>query len=268
MSFENKVVWITGASSGIGEAIAVELAKEGAKLVLSARKVKDLEKVKSNIEAANNEVFVLPIDMLETDTFEQKVAEVKTRFGRIDYLFHNAGISQRGLLKNSPFAVDRQVMEVNFMGVVALTKAVLPVMLSQQSGYFVVTSSISGKVGTPMRSAYSASKHALHGYFDSVRAELWRDNIGVTIVCPGYIKTDISMHAVSDNGAAFGKKDKNQLNGMDVAVCANKIIAAVKAKKHETNIGGKEVLAIYLKKFLPSILFRIVKNYKIETEEN
>ena len=151
------------------------------------------------------------------------------------------------------------------MSVVELTKAVLPQLFKQNAGYFVVTSSIAGKVGTPMRSAYCASKHALHGYFDSLRAELWPQNIGVSLICPGYIKTDISLNAVGANGEKFGKMDKNQEQGMTVEACTSKIISAVKAEKREAYIGGKEVLAVYLKRFFPSILARIVKNYKVET---
>jgi short-subunit dehydrogenase len=264
MNLKNKVCWITGASSGIGEGIAKELAKEGAKIVLSARKVEELERVKSELNLPDDQVIVLPMDMLKPAKFSEKITEVVKKFGQIDVVFHNAGISQRGLMRDTPAYVDRQVMELNFMAVMELTKAVLPQMFKQNSGYFVVTSSIAGKVGTPMRSAYCASKHALQGYFDALRAELWPQNIGVSIICPGYIKTNISLNAVGSNGEKFGKMDKNQDEGMDVGKCCKKIIAAVKAEKREVYIGGKEVLAVYLKRFFPSILARIVGNYKIE----
>jgi short-subunit dehydrogenase len=264
MNLKDKVCWITGASSGIGEGIAKELAKEGAKIVLSARKVDELERVKKELNLSDSQVFVLPMDMLNASIFPDKIAEVVQKFGQIDILFHNAGISQRGLMRDTPAYVDRQVMELNFMSVIELTKAVLPQMFKQNSGYFVVTSSIAGKVGTPMRSAYCASKHALQGYFDALRAELWPQNIGVSIICPGYIKTNISINAVGSNGEKFGKMDKNQEQGMSVEKCVAKIIAAVKAEKREVYIGGKEVLGVYLKRFFPGILARIVKNYKIE----
>lgn len=264
MEFKNKVCWITGASSGIGEGIAKELAKEGAKIVLSARKIDDLNRVNAELQMPPNDTLVLPMDMLEPAKFPEKLTEVIQKFGQIDYIFHNAGISQRGMMIDTPVAVDRQVMELNFMSVVEFTKVVLPQMFKQNSGHFVVTSSIAGKVGTPMRSAYCASKHALHGYFDALRAELWPQNIGVTLICPGYIKTNISFNAVGSNGEKFGKMDKNQETGMSVERCAKKIISAVKANKREVYIGGKEVLAVYLKRFFPTILAKIVKNYKIE----
>jgi short-subunit dehydrogenase len=265
MNLKNKVCWITGASSGIGEGIAKELAKEGAKIVLSARKVDDLNRVNSALNLPASQTLVLPMDMLEHNKFPEKINEIIQKFGAIDYVFHNAGISQRGMMKDTPVFIDRQVMELNFMSVIELTKAVLPQMFKQNSGYFVVTSSIAGKVGTPMRSAYCASKHALHGYFDALRAELWPQNIGVSLICPGYIKTNISLNAVGSHGEKFGKMDKNQEQGMPVEKCASKIISAVKAGKREVYIGGKEVLAVYLKRFFPSILARIVKNYKIES---
>jgi short-subunit dehydrogenase len=264
MELNDKVCWITGASSGIGEGLAKALAKEGAKIVLSARKVEELERVQKELNLPDSQTLVLPMDMLDSTQFPEKIKTIIQKFGRIDLLFHNAGISQRGLMRDTPAYVDRQVMELNFMSVVELTKAVLPQMFAQNSGYFVVTSSIAGKVGTPMRSAYCASKHALHGYFDSLRAELWPQNIGVSIICPGYIKTNISINAVGSNGEKFGKMDKNQESGMEVAICCQKIITAVKAEKREVYIGGKEVLGVYLKRFFPSILARIVKNYKIE----
>ena len=265
MEFKNKVCWITGASSGIGEGIAKVLAKEGAKIVLSARKIDELNRVNAALKLPNADTLVLPMDMLEQAKFPEKLAEVIQKFGQIDFIFHNAGISQRGMMIDTPIAVDRQVMELNFMSVVELTKVVLPQMFKQNSGHFVVTSSVAGKVGTPMRSAYCASKHALHGYFDALHAELWPQNISVTMICPGYIKTNISYNAVGSNGEKFGKMDKNQESGMSVEHCAKKIISAVKVNKKEVYIGGKEVLAVYLKRFFPSMLAKIVKNYKIES---
>jgi short-subunit dehydrogenase len=264
MSFKDKVCWVTGASSGIGQGLALALAAQGAKVVLSARKVADLEQVKAQCPNADN-ALVLPMDMLDTDQFPKYVAQVVAHFGGIHYVFQNAGMSQRGMLLESPFSVDRAVMELNFMSVVALTKAILPIMVAQKEGYFGVTSSVAGKIGTPMRSAYCASKHALHGYFDSLRAELWPHNIGVTIFCPGYIKTDISLNAISANGQTFGKMDSNQANGMTVEECVGQMLKAVKAQKREVYIGGKEILGIYLKRFFPALLARIVKNYQIET---
>lgn len=257
----SKVIWITGASAGIGEATALEFAKDAtAKLVLSARRVEELERVKEKINLPKQNVLILPMDVTKIELLEEKVQQVISTFGRIDVLFNNAGISQRGSVAESKFENYCKIMEINFFGVVALTQAVLPIMIAQKSGNIAVTSSISGKLGTPMRSGYCASKHALHGFFDSLRAEVHKDNIHVTLICPGYIRTDISKNAIAADGTSHGKMDDNQLKGLSAEKCAKKIIEAVERNKEEIYIGGKEVLGIYLKRFFPKILARIVRN--------
>ncbi len=255
--FNNQVVWITGASSGIGEATAYAFAKAGAKLVLSARRIEELNRVKNNIDETN--VLVLPMDMENLADLPSKVEEVLARFGRIDILFNNAGISQRSSVEETEMEVYHKIMNLNFFGVVALTKAVLPQMRNQKSGVIVTTSSLSGKLSTPMRSGYCASKHALHGFFDALRAEVYRDNIQITLICPGYIQTNISYNAVSGDGTKFGKLDNNQANGMAVETCAEKILDAVYRQKEEVYMGGKEVLGVYLKRFFPRLLSKIVR---------
>jgi short-subunit dehydrogenase len=200
------------------------------------------------------------MDVTEIEHFGEKVNQIINAFGRIDVLFNNAGISQRGSVVESQFENYRTIMEINFFGVVALTKAVLPIMVSQKSGNIAVTSSISGKLATPMRSGYCASKHALHGFFDSLRAEVWKDNIHVTLVCPGYIQTDISKNAIAADGSSHGKMDENQLKGLSVEKCAEKIVGAIQENREEISIGGKETLGIYIKRFFPKILSKIVRN--------
>lgn len=255
-----KVVWITGASSGIGEATAYEFAKNSnVKLVLSARRIEELERVKTQTGLPSENVLLLPMDVTEIEDFPNRVNDVLKAFGRIDVLFNNAGISQRGSVADSKFENYRTIMEVNFFGVVALTQAVLPVMMKQNSGNIAVTSSISGKLSTPMRSGYCASKHALHGFFDSLRAEVWKNNIGVTIICPGYIKTDISKNALAADGTKHGKMDENQEKGITAEYCAARIAEAINKNRDEVYIGRKEVLGVYLKRFFPKILSRIVR---------
>lgn len=257
--FENKVIWITGASSGIGEATAYQFAKEGAKLILSARREDELLRVKQNTGLASNEVFILPIDVEKIDEIPQKAKQAIEHFGKIDVLFNNAGISQRGSVLETDMAVYEKIMNLNFFGVVALTKAVLPFMQQKKSGSIAVTSSISGKLATPMRSGYCASKHALHGFFDALRSEIYQDNISVTLICPGYIHTNISYNAVAADGSKFGKMDENQANGMSPEVCASRIVEAIYKQKEEVYMGGKEVLGVYLKRFFPRLLSKIVR---------
>jgi len=258
--FFEKVVWITGASSGIGEAIANELGKADAKLVLSARRVDELERVAAQTGLPASQLLILPIDMTDTVGFPAHVEAVLRRFGRIDYVFQNAGLTQRSTVADTDFSVYKRLMDVNFFGVVALTKAVLPIMVNQRSGHFVVTSSVAGKLGTKQRSGYCASKHALHGFFDSLRAETYKDGLRTTIVCPGYIKTPISLHALGADGRLHGQMDANQEQGMPADVFAKRLLRAVAAQKEEVYMGGKEIYGIYLKRFLPGLLSKILRN--------
>lgn len=263
--FYQKVVWITGASSGIGEALALELARQGARLVLSARRADALQRVATNTGLPPDQVLVLPLDVTEDASLPEQVKTVLAHFGRIDFVFLNAGISQRSFVNETNLGVYRRLMEVNFFGVLALTKAVLPHFLAQKSGYFVVTSSVSGKIGVKQRSGYCASKHALHGFFDSLRAEVAKDNVGVTIVCPGYIQTPISRSALNATGDAYGQSDKAQAQGMPAVECARRMLKAVAAGKEEVYIGGKELLGVYLKRFFPTLLSRVLRNRPIES---
>jgi short-subunit dehydrogenase len=257
-SLNNKVVWITGASSGIGEATALQFAKEGVRLVLSARREEELQRVKDLTHLKDEFVMVLPMDMEKIDQFEQKVEQVVKKFGRIDILFNNAGISQRGDVLNSKMDVYYKLMNLNFFGVVALTKAVLPQMINQKSGHIAVTSSVAGIVATPLRSGYAASKFALHGFFDALRAEVYKHKIKVTIVCPGYINTDISVNALNTEGTKHGKRDKNQEKGISPQECGQRIVDAIKQEKSQVIIAGKEGLGVLLKRFFPKILERII----------
>ncbi len=255
-----KVAWITGASSGIGEALALELASRGARLVLSARRQAELQRVAdaTNLPSAN--VLVLPMDLTDEASLPTHVQTVLDYFGQIDYVFQNAGITQRGTVVDSKLDVYRQLMDVNFFGAVALTKAVLPHMLHQGSGHFVVTSSVAGKIGTKQRSGYCASKHALHGFFDALRAETYEAGLRVTMVCPGYIQTPISLNALNGEGQKHARMDHNQEVGMDPGKCARQICNAVARQREEVYVGGIEIVGIYLKRFFPGILSRILRS--------
>jgi dehydrogenase/reductase SDR family member 7 len=267
-SLQNKIVWITGASSGIGEALAQEFANKGAKLVLSARRIEELERVKKNLNLPDSAVLVLPMDMLDFDSFQSKVDSVLAHFGQIDVMVHNAGLSQRGLFQEMSAADITRLMDTNFTSVVALTRLVLPIMVARKSGAFLVTSSVSGKLGTAYRTMYAASKHALQGFFDSLRGEVWRDGVRVTIVCPGYIKTNISLNAISKDGQPYGQMDENQAKGIPADVCAQKMIKALQSGKHEVVIAGfMETLGTVLKRFSPALLWQFTKNYNIKAVE-
>jgi len=260
MKFHNKVVWITGASSGIGEALAYAFAAEGALLVLSARREEELQRV---AKACGN-AYVLPFDMLSLSEHADRVQDVIQTYGRIDYLVLNAGVSQRSFVKDTEFEVYRRLFEVNFFSIVSLTQAVLPVFTAQKSGVFVPIASVAGRISTPRRAAYGATKHALIGFFDSVRAEVFNDGIRVTTILPGYIKTNISLHAMNEKGEAYGKMDPNQAKGLDPNFTAKKILQAVLAEKNQFFVGGfLEGFGLFVKRFFPAIMpfmLRKIKN--------
>src|SRR5699024_6861743 len=261
MNYTDKVIWITGASSGIGEALAMALAKRGAKLILSSRRKEELKRVKEN--CGIDEVKILSLDLANTKKLSAKAEEARHFWGRIDYLFNNAGMSQRSIAIDTNMDVIRKVMEVNFFGTVALTKSVLPYMLEQGNGHIVVTSSVMGKFGTRYRSTYAASKHALHGWFDSLRQEMVGKNIKVTLVCPGFIKTDVTINAIEGDGRKHGKMSSGQANGMLPEKFVEKLLPKVLKEKDEIYIGGKEIAGIYLKRFMPRLLNKILQNSKV-----
>ncbi len=252
-----KVAWVTGASSGIGEALVYELSKEGAKVVISARRKEVLDEVKNNCANPNN-VLIIPLDLAEMDEFNIKVQEVLSRFGSIDLLFNNGGISQRSMALDTSLEVDRKIMEIDYFGTIALTKNVAPHMVKQKSGHIIVTTSLVGKFGSPWRSSYAAAKHALHGFFDSLRTELHPDNVKVTLICPGFIKTDVSVNALGSDGKPTGEMDNAQANGMSASDCAQHIIKAVKKEKLETVIGGTERFGVLLKRFMPNLFAKVI----------
>ena len=265
MRFVDHVIWITGASSGIGEAAAVAFAREGARLVLSSRRAAELERVRRACARPDDHV-VVPLDLARSETFPAAVSEVLARCGRVDVLVNNGGVSQRALAVAAEAEVERALMEVNYFGPVALTKAVLPAMRARRAGHVVVVSSVMGYVGTPGRSTYAAAKHALHGYFDSLRAELWREGIKVTLVCPGYVRTAVSANAVGPRGEKHGRTDGTHLKGIAPETCAAAIVRGVARGREEVYVGGGEVAGIYLKRLAPALLSRIVRRMKFSVD--
>jgi short-subunit dehydrogenase len=261
MGFADKVVWITGASSGIGEATARAFAAAGARLILSSRRPDELERVRRTCARPDTHA-VVPLDLTRRDTFPAAVAEVLARCDHVDVLVNNGGVSQRALALETTEAVERVLMEVGYFGPVALTKAVLPSMIARRSGHVVVVSSVMGFLGTPGRSTYAAAKHALHGYFDSLRAEVWREGIAITLVCPGYVRTAISTNALGPRGEAHGRTDGTHLAGIAPEKCAAALLRAVSHRRREVYVGGWEVAGIYLQRLAPGLLARIVRRMK------
>jgi dehydrogenase/reductase SDR family protein 7B len=266
MKFANQVVWITGASSGIGEALALAFAREGARLVLSSRRPAELERVRRACVRPQDHM-VLPLDLMQGATFSAAVAEVLARCGHVDVLVNNGGVSQRALATDADESVERQLMEVDYFAPVALTKAVLPAMRARRSGHIVVVSSVMGYIGTPGRSTYAAAKHALHGYFDSLRAEIWREKIKITLACPGYVRTAVSDNALGPRGERHGRTDGTHMDGISPERCAAAIVRGVARGREEVYVGGKEVAAIYLKRFVPWLFSRGVRCLKFSVRQ-
>ena len=262
MYFKDKIVWITGASSGIGEFFAYELNKRGAKLIISARRIEELERVKNNCKS-NNEIIVVSLDLLNYNDMSDKTKIVLEHFGKVDILINNGGISQRSLAYETGIDVDKKIMEINYIGTIALTKSLLPSMVKNNSGHIVVISSVTGKAGIPLRSAYSASKHALFGFFDTLRAELWKNNIYVTMFCPGFISTNLSINALNKNGNKYNQLDTAIATGMAPEYFVRKALNAIAKKKSEVYIGSfKEKLVIYMRRYLPSLFFKIIRKFQ------
>ena len=264
--FEGKVVWITGASSGIGRALAHAFDRAGARLILSARDSRSLEPVRQDCRTPAD-VHLLPFDLAELDTLPQHAEHALQLWGHVDYMVHNAGVALRGRLVETPIRLDQQVMATNYFGPLTLTKALLPSMLDRQSGCFVVVSSLSGTYGVPQLSSYAASKHALLGAFESLRAEVHDRHIRVTIVIPGIIRTPIIQHALTGTGAQYGKVMPAYERGMDPDVCAARILRAVSRQKEEVLIGGPEVFTVYLKRIFPTLLSAFVRSHPVRLQD-
>ncbi len=264
MKIQDSVVWVTGASSGIGEALVHQLAREGAKVVLSSRRRDSLEKVRVAAGLSEEDSLILPIDLCSGEDYKSECQAVVNKFGKIDILINNGGISQRSYFLETELPVVRRLMETNFFGATALIHAVLPQMIEQQSGMLVAVTSVVGKYGTPLRSAYSASKHAMHGLHEAIRAEHWKDRVKVLLVAPGYINTNLSYNAVLGDGTPQNALDKGQANGLSAEECAKKIIRGIKSDKREIYPAGlKELAGVYLKRFLPVLFAKVVRRVNV-----
>lgn len=262
--YNDKTVWITGASSGIGKAMALQLSEHGAHLILSSRKKEVLEQVAAECKGAGR-IVVLPLDLEKHEAIDDILAAHQSLLPQVDLLINNGGISQRSKVIDTDFSVYKKLMDINYLGTVKLSLAVLPHFKAKGAGQFVAISSMAGKFGVPVRSGYSASKMALHGFFDALRAENRSSGIKVTMVCPGYIKTDISKNALTSDGSPQGTMDEAQRNGMDVNVMVTKVLSAVANGREELHVGGfKEVkMAGLVSRLFPATFRKILAKAKV-----
>ena len=257
MDKSTPVVWITGASSGIGAELAKQYSKRNINLILSARRSVVLLEVKESC-MGRSKIEILPFDINDFDSAPNQVEKALSFFGRVDVLINNAGISQRSLILDSKFEVFKKIIEIDYLGTVALSRAILPHFISQQSGHYVVVSSVMGKFGSPYRSGYCGAKHALHGFFDVMRMEHQKDNVYVTMVCPGFVATPIALNSIQGDGTALGKDDEATRKGLDVVYFVRKMIHAIDQKKWEVSIGGIEKLGVFLKRLSNKLVHNVV----------
>jgi Short-chain dehydrogenases of various substrate specificities len=256
-SIAGKTIWITGASSGIGRSLALKLGTYPCNLILSSRKVDELESVKEACGGSGS-ISILPLDLKDLGRMDMVAKKAISFYGKVDILVNNAGISQRSLIKDTDMTVYKQLIDIDYLGTVALSKAILPYFLGQKSGYYVTVTSLMGKFGSPYRSGYCGAKHALHGFFDVMRMEHEKDGVKVTLVCPGFVQTNVAKNALTADGTPQKTDDIATQNGISPELAAQKMIKAITKEKFEVNIGGKEISAAYLKRFFPKLLYKVV----------
>jgi short-subunit dehydrogenase len=260
--FQGKTAWITGASSGIGEALVREFVERGAFVIASSNDQSGLERVRDSLNGKAGMVTCLSFDLTENEKFPQLAEKIIKDKGRIDFLLNIGGVSQRARIEETPLWLDRKIFEINYFGTIALTKAVLPYMVSQKSGHILATSSISGRFGFPLRSAYSASKQAIHGFFETLYLENKINNLRVSVIIPGRVRTSISMHALGGDGKEHGKLDDGQAGGLSPEQAARIIIKGIGKNKREILVGKGEMMMLHIRRYLPWLFFRIADKIK------
>ena len=257
LQFKDKTVLITGGGSGIGEAMAYEYAKRGAHVILTGRRIETLEKVAEGCRKLGVKAWCQTVDMEQPATIDALVAWIHAEGHTIDFLLLNAGISQRSLTLETSIEVDRRLMEVNYFGGIYLVKA-LKEMFLERGVHIALVSSVSGVFGFPVRSAYCASKHAIHGFYETIALEY--PQIKTTILIPGRIRTDVSKNALDGEGKATGIMDPGQVNGYDVAKCARVALRAIARCKHQKVIGGFDTIMVPFYRYIPWLFRLIARN--------
>jgi dehydrogenase/reductase SDR family member 7B len=262
MQFTGKTIWITGAASGMGKTTAIELARHGARLIVTDRDLEGLQLTAKAIDEIGGTCRVEQLDLSDPVSIALTAQKVLGDGEKISGLFQFAGISQRSLVVDTPIENDRKIMEINFFGVVALCKAVLPSMIKNGGGQLAATSSLVGKFGFPYRSAYSSSKHALHGFFESLLAENAKHNIKVSMLIPGRVQTNISKFALNSDGSEYGKMDPGQANGITAEKAAKIIVKGLMKEKKEIWVGGKEMMMLNIRRFFPRLYYYLATRIK------
>lgn len=263
ITVKDNVIWITGASGGIGEALASELAAKGAILILSARRLPELQRVQATLSSPDKHLL-LPLDITDDAAVSAAITTIQHRTGKLDWLINNAGISQRALITETSAETERKLFDIDYFAQVNLTRQALPLLLADGGGHVVFVSSVAGLVGTQYRGSYSAAKAALHLWGNALRAELHDQGLKVATVFPGFVKTDVSRNALTGDGSALGSMDDAQANAMTAQQFADKMVRALQAGKEYIVIGGaKEKLAAWLSRLSPPLLYRLIRKSRV-----
>lgn len=257
-----RVVWITGASAGIGEGLARAMAARGARLALSARSAEALDALRDSLPRPQDHLSV-PLDVTDAAAVTAAAERIAGTLGRVEVLVANAGVTQRSEVAETTVETYRRLLDINFFGVVSTVRAVLPGMLAAGQGHIAATSSVVGKYGSPLRSGYSASKHAVHGFLDSLRAEVHDRGLRVTIVCPGFVATDISTRALVGDGSTYGVLDAKQQQGVPVDECVRRYLGAIEDDTPELVMGGLEAQAVRIARLAPWLFRRIIRRAQV-----
>lgn len=259
-----KVVWITGASSGLGKALAKECALQGADVILTARRYEELEKVRVTLLNPERHVSVCA-DITDESQVRHAYAQVLAAKGRIDWLINNAGLSQRALIQDTTMQTERAIMEVDYFSQVFLTKTVLPTFIAQKSGRIAFVSSVAGLLGTQYRASYSAAKAAIHMWANSLRAEVAQDGVEVSVIFPGFVKTNVSFNALNGKGKPQGHQDEAIENGLEPDLFAQTTVSALLAGEEYIVVGGaKEKLGVWVSRLSPSTLYKMIRKMKVK----
>lgn len=266
LDLKDKVVWVTGASSGIGASLAIQLNRMGTRVIASARRADKLSELKKSCPDPEN-LITIPLDITDPVSIEQAVAGVRN-VERLDLVIHNAGIAQKGLVIENEMDIDRRIMETNYFGTVALTKAIMPLYLKQGFGRFSVVSSFAGVMGIPGRSAYAASKHALHGFFESLQAENMACKLKVSFIIPGFINTAITAKGLCGDGTPHGKVETSHRLGMTACQCATDIIKGLEKNKRRIVVGKFEVGLLWVRRVSPALSRYIIKSHPMRKIRN
>ena len=256
-------VWITGASSGIGEACAYRWAAQGARLILTSSSRERLDPVAARCrEAGAPEVCILPCDLGDPAAVEGLAEKAWDAFQGLDTVYLNAGISQRTSIEDTSMEMLRTLMQIDYFAPAAIAKELLPRMVAKGGGHIAVTTSIAGRFGFRLRCGYCSAKAALYGFFETLQAEYFDQGIRVTIVCPGRVRTNISLRALDKGGKPHGKMDPGQAGGITVEKAARIIVKAIRKGRREVLVGSKELLMVYVKRFFPGLCARLARKLK------